>query len=433
VVSFEFPQKSTIPFGQQAILSSIHITHQTTICFSKFYKVELSFSAMPHSQSSIVTVVESTSATATTEVGSEASTVVVVVPNAMEASSSSLVQSPPLPSQEQKQQQFTTPSPTLVVLPPQSQILPANTTQVVTTTLQGEANPPTTVDIVTTTTTTTTAMTTTPDTSKDAEIAAALAAAEVAELERGVMDNNSNNNNNNNTVNTDHPSHGINTNTNINTNEQPYTVATASAPWQYDDLHPICHHCHVEFHPILNRKHHCRNCGYIFCQQCSRYKALLPVTQIVLHPITGKQTKPQQALEYQQRVSFSPNPDPDRMLTYITTNTNNLNIQNSNENENYSTPTNPTNPAIFNTNEPQVLYGQGLEERFALAREPLRVCQRCYQQVQSLQEQLRNTNSHAMRYNNQTMIDPTHIQRFFNSPLSNTIIYYHNPNVVLGR
>ena len=53
-----------------------------------------------------------------------------------------------------------------------------------------------------------------------------------------------------------------------------------------------------------------------------------------------------------------------------------------------------------------------------LARDPLRVCSDCYGQLQHLQEELRNTNSHAMKYNT---IDPTHIRRLLNSPLAFTL------------
>jgi len=66
----------------------------------------------------------------------------------------------------------------------------------------------------------------------------------------------------------------------------------------------------------------------------------------------------------------------------------------------------------------QLLYGKGLEERFQLAREPLRVCVGCHQQLQPLQEELRTANSNAMRFNH---IDPNDPRRFFNSPLAFTL------------
>ncbi len=65
-----------------------------------------------------------------------------------------------------------------------------------------------------------------------------------------------------------------------------------------------------------------------------------------------------------------------------------------------------------------ILYGKGLEERMKLAREPLRVCIPCHDQLQSIQEELRIHNSNAMKYNS---IDPTNIRRLLNSPLAFTL------------
>jgi lipid-binding SYLF domain-containing protein len=66
----------------------------------------------------------------------------------------------------------------------------------------------------------------------------------------------------------------------------------------------------------------------------------------------------------------------------------------------------------------QLLYGKGLEERFQLAREPLRVCIPCHESLQPIQDELRNSNSNAMRFNH---IDPTDPRRFLNSPLAFTL------------
>lgn len=162
------------------------------------------------------------------------------------------------------------------------------------------------------------------------------------------------------------------------------SVANLSSPWEFDDEQPYCASCAAEFNP-LNRRHHCRFCGKIFCGRCSERKALIPPSSIVLAPKGGKKAKPRRGAP--QDISFSPDDDPDRMLTYV-------------------------------GDQEQILYGKGLEERFKLAREPLRVCNPCYGKLQPLQEGLRKTNSNAMRFNS---IDPTDARRMFNSPLAFTL------------
>ena len=320
------------------------------------------------------------------------------------------------------------PSPTMVALPPR----PNGTTMIENTTattsnsddaltrttetislLDDEKN---NTDINTNTPNTTNTMSVIVDTSRDAEIAAAFAAEEQAAMEQerwmqgstgtiGTFHNVSETTTTGSTI--DLPHHQQPHQPHHQQRQQQHSVATVSAPWQYDDLHSVCYKCHDEFHPILNRKHHCRYCGFVFCHKCTNYKALIPPSLIVLHPITGKKTKPpdySDSNNHMEHVSFSPNPDPDRMLTYIAPNNNNK--------------YNNSDDVNGGTAEQQVLYGRGLEERFQLAREPLRVCHACYQQVQHLQEDLRYHNSHAMRYNT---IDPTHPQRLFNSPFANTL------------
>ena len=165
----------------------------------------------------------------------------------------------------------------------------------------------------------------------------------------------------------------------------PNSVATLSNSWQYDSLVKECAACSSEFHP-LNRRHHCRLCGKIFCRDCSKQKALIPPSSIVLVPKGGKKVKPS---DHNNTASFSPDQDPDRMLTYL---------------------------SGGDANE--LLYGKGLEERFKLAREPLRVCQGCFHQLAPLQEDLRASNSNAMRFNH---IDPTDPRRLFNSPIAHTL------------
>ena len=171
---------------------------------------------------------------------------------------------------------------------------------------------------------------------------------------------------------------------NVDADPKPNSVATLSNAWEYDDLQPFCTTCRAEFNPI-NRKHHCRMCGKIFCNSCSNQRALIPPSSIVLVPDSGKKAKPTRYDD--ASIRFSPDPDPDRMLTYV-------------------------------DEDQQLLYGKGLEERFKLAREPLRVCHTCCAQLGPLQEELRNANSNAMRFNH---IDPTDPRRLFNSPLAFTL------------
>lgn len=164
----------------------------------------------------------------------------------------------------------------------------------------------------------------------------------------------------------------------------PNKVANASAPWQYDDLNEQCRGCHEHFH-ALNRRHHCRFCGNVFCHTCTNQKALLPPDRIVLHPVLGKQVQSTNA--GRPTISFTPDPDPDRMLTYT-------------------------------SDDGHYVRGHGLEERCLLAREPLRVCRACHHQLQPLQPDLRAANSNAVRSNT---IDPTALRRWCNSPVAFTL------------
>jgi lipid-binding SYLF domain-containing protein len=173
---------------------------------------------------------------------------------------------------------------------------------------------------------------------------------------------------------------------------EPRSVATLSSPWQYDDSVRQCTGCRVEFNP-LNRRHHCRLCGRIFCHDCSHQRALIPPSRIVLVPTAGKKASTKQHTEQMEGISFSPDPDPDRMLTYVS-------------------------PPASGREEERLLYGKGLEERFKLAREPIRVCAPCHEELQPLQAELRSHNSHAVRFNH---IDPTDNRRLFNSPLAFTL------------
>ncbi|XP_057461763.1 uncharacterized protein LOC130751994 [Actinidia eriantha] len=46
--------------------------------------------------------------------------------------------------------------------------------------------------------------------------------------------------------------------------------------WLADSSASACMLCNVRFHPIMCSRHHCRFCGGIFCNQCSKGRSLLP-------------------------------------------------------------------------------------------------------------------------------------------------------------
>ncbi|XVE53107.1 hypothetical protein DITRI_Ditri02bG0177800 [Diplodiscus trichospermus] len=47
--------------------------------------------------------------------------------------------------------------------------------------------------------------------------------------------------------------------------------------WLADSAVSACMLCNVRFHPIMRSRHHCRFCGGIFCNECSKGRSLLPV------------------------------------------------------------------------------------------------------------------------------------------------------------
>ena len=47
--------------------------------------------------------------------------------------------------------------------------------------------------------------------------------------------------------------------------------------WQPDEETENCSKCSRQFDFFWHRKHHCRHCGFIFCDSCSSNRALLPV------------------------------------------------------------------------------------------------------------------------------------------------------------
>ncbi|KAK9971933.1 hypothetical protein ABG768_025271 [Culter alburnus] len=49
-----------------------------------------------------------------------------------------------------------------------------------------------------------------------------------------------------------------------------------AATWIPDMASAICMRCSKRFNIAIRRRHHCRRCGYIVCQACSKSRALLP-------------------------------------------------------------------------------------------------------------------------------------------------------------
>ena len=265
----------------------------------------------------------------------------------------------------------------------------------------------------------------------------------------------------------------INGNSNGSSNDDVQVLR--SSPWSSDDTANTCTSCNKPFDALLNRRHHCRLCGKIFCNKCSAFRALIPPSSIVLTPKGGKKVSSSQRTGGGQ-VTFESEVDPDRMVTYAhkaKSNSqkadhpshpslsdeveNSIVLEENGEDDDlsfsisgsmitstdlsYSTTQNASqkiltqqqNHAQSPSQERQssmtsittqqqegevLLYGKGLEERTKLAREPLRVCEFCHDQLLYVQEELRACNSNAMRYN---AIDPTDVRRLLNSPLAFTL------------
>lgn len=61
--------------------------------------------------------------------------------------------------------------------------------------------------------------------------------------------------------------------------EEPEKLLTADGfevpPWAPDDSSNVCLGCNAKF-TATNRRHHCRNCGQLFCKKCTQKKCFLP-------------------------------------------------------------------------------------------------------------------------------------------------------------
>tara|TARA_B100001287_G_C22667284_1_gene523443 strand:+ start:950 stop:1624 length:675 start_codon:yes stop_codon:yes gene_type:complete len=46
-----------------------------------------------------------------------------------------------------------------------------------------------------------------------------------------------------------------------------YPLKSSDSKWKLDKYYDSCHKCHINF-SMTKRKHHCRSCGLIFCNDC---------------------------------------------------------------------------------------------------------------------------------------------------------------------
>jgi SH3 domain-containing YSC84-like protein 1 len=67
------------------------------------------------------------------------------------------------------------------------------------------------------------------------------------------------------------------------------------ALWADDEANSTCSKCRSPFSYAVY-KHHCRKCGLIFCNECSRSKLLIPAEELVLRPPENWLTKVQSSL-----------------------------------------------------------------------------------------------------------------------------------------
>ena len=141
-----------------------------------------------------------------------------------------------------------------------------------------------------------------------------------------------------------------------------------SSPWQPDPTAHTCTACHCPF-DAFQRRHHCRLCGFVFCQSCSSTRSLIPPTALVLRS------------------------DSTENISFVS--------QNSRDGDD-----------VVSSN------GPSLEYRIHQARLPQRTCDQCHVKLEALQEELREKNSNAMRYN---FVNAAGLRPLFNSPLAFTL------------
>ena len=69
--------------------------------------------------------------------------------------------------------------------------------------------------------------------------------------------------------------------------------------WMHDDESLTCYGCNSEFDSVVNRRHHCRRCGLLYCDSCSDYRCLIHPANVVYPPDWDSVTSsfdPRQAL-----------------------------------------------------------------------------------------------------------------------------------------
>lgn len=169
-----------------------------------------------------------------------------------------------------------------------------------------------------------------------------------------------------------------------------------SSSWTPDSQSNYCTSCQSPFDPLFKRKHHCRLCGNVFCDDCSNTRSLIPPSALVLR--TKNSVGPVQVGASFNSLSNSDQGD--ASITYV-----------SNSSSNITTG--------VSSDDDTLLYGRGLERRILLARTPQRTCHPCREQLAPLQNELCLRNSNSMRYN--YIDEGDAIRRLCNSPLAFTL------------
>jgi hypothetical protein len=113
-------------------------------------------------------------------------------------------------------------------------------------------------------------------------------------------------------------------------------MASSPAVWQNDNEVFSCPLCSIQFN-FLNRRHHCRICGLIYCNSCSAYRTLINSIYQRTCKNCSKQTRTKI--------------DPDNNNNN-NNNNNNYNSNNNNNNTNTATKHNNNNNVSKNPNDP---------------------------------------------------------------------------------